>query len=345
MKKGMTILGAILLVIGMGMSWMGSVLGGATRATVHLFGRSMEVTAPTIAFHDGWHITTVSEDRAVTVIHEPQLAPVQPFHAVSIDLDVGDVVVAAGDDYGVELDYWGVEYELGYIIQDDCLYVYSTTPNILPQLGYGGSAVITVPAGTTLESLYADVDVGDVTLAGLSLLNVQLDLDVGDALGEGLTVFGTVEVDADVGNVTLYGDLGETVDVDADVGNVTLGLSRSATDYWWDLTAGLGAISVDGQQVDNDRSSYFVTRGHSSFYIHVDADVGNIDVSFDQPQEALEGSYSFRTIVEDRDTVVQGTDTAIATPPLEPPTPPSVPSAPEAPTPPVTTWIGATSEE
>lgn len=335
MKKGVAILGAILLALGLCMSWTGHMMGGATQATVHLFGRRWEVNVPTTASLAGLHITTSSRD--VIAYYEKsspgETAPTHAFGNVTVDLDIGDVTIAVGngDDYLVDVSYWGNGYKVFWDSNDVELFLWSESQSPVGANNCGSSVTIYVPAGTQLDCVSADIDLGSLTLAGLTVETLYANLNLGDLIGEGLTVYGSLNVDADLGNVTLYGDLGETVDIDADLGSVTLGLSRPASDYCWDLEANLGSITLDGRHRSDGLSSS-VNGGDGDFIIYVRASLGSIDVSFNfsQPTEAVfqaqeaVSSWTFQSVTS--------APSAPAVPEVPAvPEPPAVPDPPEAP--------------
>lgn len=291
MKKFLLSAGALLLAFGLGLSWVGVRMGGETRATVRLFGRSWDVYAPT----SGWNVvsTTVRNvaeatpmppsDQGVEHVDDVTFTDqdATPFSSLNIDLDLGSVTIAAADDFGVEIDAWGTGYRVDHWYSGDTLYIENKDSGSVLPTNCGSNVTVYVPAGVWLESLYVDLDLGDLTLAGIQAMYADIDLDLGSLTGEALTVTTTLEVDADLGEVTLFGDLGEYVDISADLGSVQLGLSKPASDYCWELEADMGSVTVDGKkQRANDDGK--VTGGFGNRMIEVDASLGSITVDFDQ---------------------------------------------------------------
>lgn len=320
MKKAMAILGAVLLVVGMGMSWVGRGLGGQTRATVRLFGRSWEVSAPDAG---GWHISAASiRDRESTPTDvASEVFEAAPFTGISLDVDLGDVTIAPGDDYLVEISCWGGGYDVHWANAGDTLMIWSESSPGWSTDGRGSEITVYVPGGAELSCLTVLLDLGDVTLAGLTADTAELDVNLGDVTGEGLTVREYLNVDADLGNVTLYGDLSGAVEIDADLGDVTLGLSRPSSHYNWDLSADMGSITVDGQEHGGFSSS--VTGGNGGTILQVDADLGSITVDFDQEQVA----YIYNEAVAREDSGATDFGWTIH----EPPSVPAVPDVPDVP--------------
>lgn len=287
MKKFLLTAGALLLVVGLVLSWAGAGMGGETKATVRLFGRSWEVFAPSA----GWGVVStvaaatptsslgeaVERPENVTSVTEQDAAP---FTSIDLDVDMGTVTIAAGEGYGMDIRCWGAGYEVHHWYSGDTLTIESAGSSVLPA-NCGSEITIFVPEDVWLESLYVDLDLGDLTLAGLQVEQADIALDLGDLTGEALTVVTSMQVEASLGAVNLFGDLGEYVDVSADLGSVQLGLTRPASEYFCELEADMGSVTVDGrkQRPGDDNE---ITCGYGDRVIEVDASLGSITVDFDQ---------------------------------------------------------------
>lgn len=292
MKKFLLSAGALLLAVGLGLTHIGLTMGGETMATVRLFGRSWNVYAPTAS---GWGMASAGVRGAVatpspSLVQAVEEPPVDSavftdtdgtsFSSIHLDVDLGDVTIVAGDDYVVEIESWGAGYQVNHWYSGDTLYI-ENSGNGAHLTNCGSNITVYVPAGVWLEDLYVDLDLGSLTLAGLQIKYANIDLDLGSLTGEALTVTTTLEVEANLGEVTLYGDLGENVDISADLGSVQLGLTRPSSEYSWQLEADLGSVTVDGksQRLNDDHEA---TGGHGSRMIEVDADLGSITLDFGQ---------------------------------------------------------------
>lgn len=330
MKKGMLTLGLILMVLGLGLSWTGRRLGGETRATVRLFGHSWEVAAPGATLRGGWHISSADIHEPVSTAVPGSADETAAFTAVGLDVALGSVTVAAGDSYLVDVSYWGKGYKVLWTNDNGALKIWSESDGVVTGANCGSDITVYVPAGAALKDLNVQLDLGNVTLAGLTVDTATLDLDLGDVIGEELTVCSSLYVDADLGAVTLYGDLSGSVEIDADLGDVTLGLRKPADNYTWDLTAHLGSVTVDGRSHSGNSSS---DTGGST--LKVDADLGNIRVDFryapERPVTVVDAGTA-----EEPEYVWSGVPVPTPSAAPEAPQPPTPPAAPSAPA-----WPGA----
>lgn len=292
MKKYLLSAGALLLAVGLALSWAGQRMGGETMATVRLFGRAWNVYAPSAEWGAGWSVRSAeyaeavptaslgqSVDRADNMTFTEQDG--SPFSAIDLDVDLGNVTIAAGEDYGVEINCWGAGYEVHHWYNGGTLTIESADNGAFTTANCGSEIKVFVPTDVWLESLYVNLDLGDLTLAGLQVEYADIDLDLGSLTGEAMTVTSAFQVDADLGDVNLFGDLGEYVDISADLGGVQLALSRPVTDYCWELEADLGSITVDGK-VQRANGESTASGGHGDRMIEVDASLGSITVDFGQ---------------------------------------------------------------
>lgn len=319
MKRAMAATGAILLLVGAAVSWTGVRLGGSNRASVRMFGRAWTVYVPTLSAPGGLLVTPGSQGETQAAAGS-QVEAAEPFRAVNIDVDVADVALVQGAEYGVQVDCWGRNYKVFWENRDGGLYVWSEgvgAPGVMEDTGC--NITITVPQ--PLDRVDLDLDLGNVSMEGIAAEGMALSLNLGSVTARNLTVAGKLDVQADLGSVDLHGDLGEMVDVEADLGEVTVRLTRPAADYFWDLHAGLGRIRVDGRDAGNARA----TGGTGEKAIQVEASLGSICVDFDCPLEVLTGAVYQDTVYQEAVTTIMegGGDSFI----------PSAPTAPAAPTP------------
>lgn len=341
MKKAMAMLGCILVAVGLGLGWIGGRMGGSNYASVHLFGRDWDVYAPMAGsgFNAIRH-ATVAEHEPVAMQGLATSASTETgaFRNIDLDIEMGDVTVAAGDDYLIDISAWGVGYGVTWENDGGVLKVRSES-GAVGTINCGSSVTIYVPADV-LELVELDIDLGSVTLAGVTIDRLDVDLDLGELTGEGVTVLNGVTVDADLGSVTLFGDLTETVDISADLGDVTLCLARPRDEYHWDLSADLGSVTVDG--VGNGKMSGSVTGGGGGFKITVEASLGSIQVVFDGEISAAIDEWEWATtdhgmtVEQEGEWAVTGYRVQSEAIDSEDPVSeiPKVPAAPKPPTPP-----------
>lgn len=271
MKKGLFLAGICLLAAGVGMSWIGRAMGGATQAEVRIFGQSIQVfCGPKMwSVDSGWE----SDWERSSV----ELDELDAFDTIDIDVDLGDITIQAGDRYGLELDWWGSGYELAYANEAGKLEIWSREVGFggLSADGWGGEITVTVPYDQLLKELTVDSDLGDITITQVDVETADMTLDLGSLSGDELSVSRSLTVDADLGEVALSGNLtGETV-ITADLGSVLLMLDAPKDRYSYDLQVDLGDISVDGTKFQET-----VTGGNGENYIEVEASLGDITIQF-----------------------------------------------------------------
>ena len=278
MKKKLLWTGLCLLAVGIGMSWAGRAMGGSVEAKTNLFGQSIYMyCAPSYVISGGpLFSASYSGDQKNEIINNQNLAA---FQSLDIKVDLGDVTVVEGDSYGVELSWWGVNYQLNYSNENGKLKVWSSSKSgiSLSTSNVGSEVTVTVPAGTVLDSLDLNVDLGDAYLDGLRARQADLTLSLGNLTGYEMEVSERTTVKADLGDVSLSGDFRGKIDVEADLGSVELNFAGPGSDYNYDLNLSLGSAQIDGAECSGNH----VTGGRGSNTIKVNADLGDIQLNFD----------------------------------------------------------------
>ena len=284
--KVLAAMAALLLMAGVLLAAAGWAMGGRTELNF----REFQWEWP--PFHVG---SKAAEDRTD---YEDGARGLEALTAVDVDIALGDVVFQVAEDYGVALSWrrGATDYALHYEVDDGVLRAWSTGGN---RGGLGpesaeGHVTVYLPADAVLEQVAVDASLGDVRLDGIQAVRADLTLDLGDLTldnckfseadctvslgdlnGTGLTVTEGLAVRADLGTVSLAGDLGGQNEIDADLGDVIFRTSLENGSFGYDLSADLGGISVDGETCGAQTE-----RAGGEHWLQISADLGDIEVLF-----------------------------------------------------------------
>ncbi len=191
---------------------------------------------------------------------------------IDLDLDVFNVDISAGDSYS--LSYSCPEAVKPEITTDDKgLHVKSRknnhffSPFNLGSLKSDCKMTITVPAGSSLNELSADVDLGNLNVNDLEIIEAELGADTGNINAVGLKT-GSVSIDTDAGNVYLGDSTANTLNINTDAGNVRIDKVSAAQA---DVSSDVGNLDISGD--------FEILNGES--------DVGNIN--YDPADDSKEG--------------------------------------------------------
>lgn len=271
MKKWLLKSGLSLLAVGLIFSVIGRVMGGETTTQVKAFGQNLTLSCAPLSL-SGLYGYSAGESKNVHSMSDLEL---DAFQVLEIDVDLGDISILTGD-YGVELEWWGENYQLSFTNEGGTLKVRSSSSQ--PNFGFcGGKVTVYVPEGTVLDQLDVNADLGGVDLDGIRVRQADLTLSLGSLTGYDLTVTDKLTVEADLGDVDLSGDLRGLVDVQASLGSVELDLSGPASEYSYDVKVSLGEIWVDG----NEHVGEHISGGRGSTVIQINADLGDVELYFD----------------------------------------------------------------
>ena len=148
LTKGLLGVGALLLLSGGLLALSGWTMGGQTELDLSWNGHGVRIGPLGIVSRDSAAQTETAARDGREELH------LQAFRRVDVDVDLGDVTVTQGGDYGVSLNWKGKHYALEYELDGDTLRVRSSAQGGRFGLdGYGGTVTVYVPQHLRLEQL------------------------------------------------------------------------------------------------------------------------------------------------------------------------------------------------
>ncbi|MGL4798215.1 MAG: DUF4097 family beta strand repeat-containing protein [Cellulosilyticaceae bacterium] len=261
MKKGIKaglITGACLLGSGLILA-MGALACGANTS---------------ISFHDGElqvgsFLPEATNDFMVTNIglkSEQGEAPLEAFEKVTIDTRSVDIVLEAGDGYGIQLRYQSPEKINYKVVGNELTVVQEKHSPHRSIKKTEGKVTITVPRESLLGDIKLEVDMGDVTIGDMEADTVRIDAGMGEVLVKQMTVQ-EIEVNSGMGDVDLKGvtsydtvvnlGMGEAllegtfegdVIVSNGMGDIEIITSKPEIFYNYDLEKGMGTVDMNGRE-------------------------------------------------------------------------------------------------
>ena len=289
LTKGLLGVGALLLLSGGLLALSGWTMGGQTELDLSWNGHGVRIGPLGIVSRDSAAQTETAARDGREELH------LQAFRRVDVDVDLGDVTVTQGGDYGVSLNWKGKHYALEYELDGDTLRVRSSAQGGRFGLdGYGGTVTVYVPQHLRLEQLEVRSDLGDICLEGIAADTATVTGDLGDLTlgqgragalelhesmgtidGAGLTVERSLSVENDMGDVRLEGDLQGELEVADSMGEIELTLSGPVEDYRYELNVDMGEICVNGETYRSEAS-----RSGGRHSLNVENSMGDISVTF-----------------------------------------------------------------
>lgn len=306
--KGLTKLivgiAAPLFLVGAVLSGVGWAMGAETSVQVPMGNEQIHVGWDGVGL-TGWSSSYVTD---TAVVEDMALSP---FTRVDVELSNGTVTVSSGETYGIRLS--SGSRKLQYSLEDGTLKVWDEELIGVQFSERGGSVEIFLPDGAELadaditnslgsielknisaETLKAEADLGDITADGLradsavltaecgavnltavAANELEAELSLGDMTATGLAVTDRLTVASSMGGVSLEGELGENVSITADMGDISAVSSRAEQWYGYELSTGMGEITVNGQ---NRGTSASQKGGEGTMELHTD--MGGITVRF-----------------------------------------------------------------
>ena len=246
--------GAFLVMSGGLLALTGAVMGGRT------------------GLEQIWHPRHGQEEAGSPVDRQAALSP---FTALDVDLDLGDVRVETGEDYGISIQQPGGPFHVEYRLEGDTLKVWSDGEWRPALEGRDVCVTIFLPDGAVLDRADISVDLGGIDLTGVTAETMDLELSMGDLTAEDLTTTKSLSVGADMGDVSLTGCFQGKTDCKLSMGGLYLDTSEPADSYALDLEVSMGELTLDGQE-----AGHVLARAGGPNELDASCDMGDMELWF-----------------------------------------------------------------
>ncbi len=179
----------------------------------------------------------------------------QNFSSIRIDSSVMEIIIEEGSEFKAEGFYTKYWLEPTITVENNKLEIKQNKKK--PSVTSGNQncrVVVTLPAGTNLEFINIDSNVGEIKLRDIKAEKIDLDVNVGEV---------------SVRNVSF-----DEISCDTNVGEINIDPEGNLEDYSISLSADVGTVHVDGRNYKHNYNS----RGKGKKSITANSNVGEINV-------------------------------------------------------------------
>ena len=215
--------------------------------------------------------------------------------SLDIRINAADLRIECGETFSVEsnLKYLEVSESGGTLTLKEL-----TRAGFGNDLYEGAMLTLYVPAGTEFEKVGLFTGAGRVTVDTLSAKRLEMELGAGDVSVGSLFVTGSAGMMGGAGRITVSGGRINDFDLEMGVGELELTsaltgecelemgigdaditLLGSREDYRLEISKGIGAVSVDGNEVSGSNG------GSGANEVEISGGIGAIDVRFADPRD------------------------------------------------------------
>lgn len=206
---------------------------------------------------------------------------------LEVDINYSNLTIEDGDKFEVKTNNKKIEYKYdnnALILNEDSFLFGGNNSNEI---------VITIPSGIIFNSVAIDTGAGNLNIDNLNTNNLDLDLGIGTVninnvisnktdIDTGVGSFtinnGTLnnlDLNIGIGNVMITSRISGSSKIDSGIGKTYLNLLGTRDDYKFNVSKGIGKISIDGTKTNDDELV-----GMGSNYIELSGGIGEIIVEF-----------------------------------------------------------------
>lgn len=289
MKKGIKIclsLAGVLFALGVVLFLTGSALGGRRESTQYFEERWGDLSrnrawGPILVNSNGVHIggengihvdsegVDIGGANGIHVGHNSgnpnsekkqlvQSGELTGITSVEAELSWGDLWIQEGEDFALSLEWNQSGYAMSYQVENGVLRVKDEDGRhkIGDNFTIACKMILTVPAGTELDTLDLSTDMGDI--------QIDAALTAGEA-----------DLSTDLGDVNCRGLLAREMEVQSDLGDVSVTVPSDCEGLSYSLSADLGEVLLNGQTQTNPTH---VTAEKENYFLEASSSLGNVSL-------------------------------------------------------------------
>ena len=209
-------------------------------------------------------------------------------NVLDVSVTSSNILIKVGDTFKIDTDNKYIDYK-----QDGKKFKVTEKKHNLFNSN-NSKLIIYIPSDMTLDDVEIDSGAGKIDVDKLSVRNLNLNLGAGSVNIDNLMVFNSASIDggagetviknSDINNLELDMGIGRfsitatilgNSDIDHDVGEAIINLLGDAVEYQINISKGLGSVSVDGKNINNNSII-----GNGMNKIDLDCGVGSVVVNF-----------------------------------------------------------------
>lgn len=141
-----------------------------------------------------------------------------------------------------------------------------------------GKFTLYLPESIKLDEVEIRVGAGELTVKGMEAYELDLHVGVGEASLKDIYV-GESSINCGVGNITIEGEILGDIDIECGVGEISMSLLGEAEDYNYEISKGIGALTIDGKSYKDIKREVEENNGAEST-IEISGGIGEIEINF-----------------------------------------------------------------
>ncbi len=207
--------------------------------------------------------------------HYTDSIELEAFDAIEVvNADVMDLEIKQGTEYRLQYRCTTEDLEPEYQVAGGKLTIQQKKRKAFLSGINNCSVSVTIPSDSPLKTIDVNSDVGDVTLTGVTADICNGETNVGDFTAEDAE-FEEMILNSDTGDVKVIDCFFSRLDVTSDVGDVKIESSRELADYYFDLETDVGEVEINGEDYGH---KYKAEGGNGT--LTVKSDVGDVKVKY-----------------------------------------------------------------
>lgn len=194
-----------------------------------------------------------------------------------LDIDLGSVEISKDATFSMATEK--INQNDVSIKEENGEYHCTIKQNDINITGNNDAGKVYVKIPESVEEIIVNQSLGEVNVENLTLAHLKIDSKLGDIHLDQVFV-DKAELLLDLGALDFSGDFKKQLTISNKMGNVNLDLSRSESDYNYDIKVKMGETIINGYD-HGSINAHYEHHNNQSSSLKADLDMGSIDIEFE----------------------------------------------------------------
>jgi hypothetical protein len=200
--------------------------------------------------------------------------------SLNLDISASEIEVKSGSEFKIEASNVSKNSFKSYV-QDGKWYIQDKMIAKIFNISNNYSkVVIYIPVESNLNELTINMGAGRFTAAKLNSITTDIKVGAGDLRIYDLTT-DEINIDCGVGNAEINGTVNNKGYIKSGIGNVSLGLKGNEKDYNYDLTLGIGEVTLNSKSLAG-MGNKIVNNTSSNKNFKIESGIGKISLKINE---------------------------------------------------------------
>lgn len=196
--------------------------------------------------------------------------------SLDIDLNFSEAEIKEGTEFKIEANNVSESKFESYVENGKWYIKDRTISRMFNIINYRPKVTIYIPEGFKSSNIKVNIGAGQIIADKLITDNIDITVGAGEFKISDI-ITDEANIDCGVGNVEINGKINIKGNIKCGIGNVSLNLIGSEKDYDYDLSLGIGEVSINNTKIEGSGNRVINNNSNKKSF-KIDCGIGNVSL-------------------------------------------------------------------